>query len=60
MTDIRLIHGTPLLTNLDITKHISSQSHVVIDLDDANKRTGRHFAGGMEKICPENNNFPCK
>jgi len=22
------------------------------------KRTGRHFTGGAEKICPENNNFP--
>ena len=21
-------------------------------------RTGRHFTGGAEKICPENNNFP--
>jgi len=22
------------------------------------RRTGRHFTGGPEKICPENNNFP--
>jgi len=22
------------------------------------KRTGRHFTGGAEKICPENNNLP--
>jgi len=23
-------------------------------------RTGRHFAGGAENICPENNNLPQK
>jgi len=22
------------------------------------RRTGRHFTGGAEKICPENNNLP--
>jgi len=24
------------------------------------RRTGRHFTGGAEKICPENNNLPKK
>ena len=25
---------------------------------DIHRRTGRHFTGGAEKICPENNNLP--
>jgi len=24
----------------------------------AHRRTGRHFTGGAEKVCPENNNLP--
>jgi len=26
----------------------------------SHRRTGRHFTGGAEKICPENNNLPGK
>jgi len=27
-------------------------------LNRTHRRTGRHFTGGTEKICLENNNFP--
>jgi len=33
---------------------------VQLSFEHIHRRTGRHFTGGAEKICPENNNFPWK
>ena len=41
-----------------MTTEWESLSRTAFALPYVHRRTGRYFAGGAEKFCPENNNLP--